>query len=90
MDTFFQDLYRLAEDCENSALKDNLIRDQIVVGIVDDSLSYRHQAKADLTLEMTAQMSRQAEARKQNKDLIRRHAISETATDSACLSILIP
>ena len=84
MDTFFQDLYRLAEDRENSALKDNLIRDQIVVGIVDDSLSYRHQAKADLTLEMTAQMSRQAEARKQNKDLIRRHAISETATDSAC------
>ena len=77
--TFFQDLYRLAEDCENSALKDNLIWDQIVVGVVDDSLSYRLQAKADLTLEMAVQMSRQAEAWKQNKDLIRGNAISQTA-----------
>ena len=68
---------RLAEDFENSALKDNLIWDQIVVGVVDDSLSYRLQAKADLTLEMAVQMSRQAEAWKQNKDLIRGNAISQ-------------
>ena len=58
--TFFQDLYMLAEDCENSALNDNLIWDQIVLGVVDDSLSYWLQAKADLTLEMAVQMSRQA------------------------------
>ena len=88
--TFFQDLYRLAEDCENSALKDNLIWDQIVVGVVDDSLSYRLQAKADLTLEMAVQISRQAEARKQNKDLIWGSTTSEMATDSTCVDLVEP
>ena len=62
VDTFIQDLYRLAEDCEYGSLKDGLIRDRIVVGVVDDSLSGRLQAKADLTLEMAVQMSRQAKA----------------------------
>ena len=81
MDTFIQELYRLAEDCEYGSLKDGLIRDRTVVGVLDDSLSDRLQAKADLTLEMAVQMSRQAEARKQNKDLIRGNVISETATD---------
>ena len=82
VDTFIQDLYRLAEDCKYSSLKDSLIRDRIVVGVADDWLSDRLQAKADLTLETAVQMSCQAEARKQNKDLIRGSAISETATDS--------
>ena len=81
VDTFIQELYRLAEDCEYGSLKDGLIRDRIVVGVLDDSLSDRLQAKADLTLETAVQMSRQAEARKQNKDLIRGNVISETATD---------
>ena len=81
MDTLIQELYRLAEDCEYGSLKDGLIRDRTVVGVLDDSLSDRLQAKADLTLEMAVQMSRQAEARKQNKDLIRGNVISETATD---------
>jgi len=50
LDTFIQDLYRLAEDCKYGLLKDGLIRDRIVVGVVDDSLSDQLQAKADLTL----------------------------------------
>ena len=63
MDTFIQDLYRLAEDCEYGSLKHSPIRDQNVIGVVDDSLSDQLQAKADLTLEMAVQMSHQAEAR---------------------------
>ena len=51
LDTFIQDLYRLAKDCENGSLKDGLIRGRIVVGVVDDSLSDRLQAKVDFTLE---------------------------------------
>ena len=90
VDTFIQDLYRLAEDCEYGTLKDSLIRDRIVVGVVDDSLSDRLQAKADLTLETAVQMSRQAEARKQNKDLIRGSATSETATDSTRVDLVEP
>ena len=79
VDTVIEGLYRLAEDCEYGTLKDGLIRDRIVVGAVDDALSDRPQTKGDLTLEMAVQMSRQAEARKQNKDLIRGSAISEMA-----------
>ena len=64
VDTFIQDLYRLAQDCEYGTLKDSLMRDRIVVGVVDDSLSDRLQTKPDLTLGMAVQMSRQTEARK--------------------------
>ena len=64
MDTFIQDLYRLAENCEYGTLKDELIRDRIIVGVLDDTLSDRPQAKSDLTLADAVRISRQAEARK--------------------------
>ena len=70
VDTFIQDLYRVAEDCEYGSLKDGLIRDRIV-GVLDDTLSDRLQAKADLTLEQAVQMTRQSEERKQSRELIR-------------------
>ena len=71
VDTFIQDLYRLAENCEYGTLKDELIRDRIIVGVLDDTLSDRLQAKSDLTLADAARMSRQAEARKQNRTVVR-------------------
>ena len=40
------------------------------MGVLDETLSDRLQAKADLTLEQAVQISRQSEARKQNWDLI--------------------
>ena len=70
VDTFIQDLYHLAENCEYGTLKDELIRDRIIVGVLDDILSDRLQAKADLTLTDAACMSRQAEARKQNRTIV--------------------
>ena len=70
MDTFIQDLYRLAENCEYGTLKDELIRDRIIVGVLDDTLSDRPQAKSDLTLADAARISRQAEARKQNRTVV--------------------
>ena len=71
IDTFIQDLYRITEDCEYGMLKDHLIRDRIVVGVLDDALSDRLQAKSDLTLAVAVRMSRQAEARKQNRTVVR-------------------
>ena len=56
---------KLAEDCEYGGLKDQLIRDRIVVGVPDDDLSNDLQAKPDLTLAEAMQLSRQAEARGQ-------------------------
>ena len=71
VDNFIQDLYHLAENCEYGTLKDELIRDGIIVGVLDDTLSDRLQAKSDLTLADAARMSRQAEARKQNRTVVR-------------------
>ena len=71
VDTFIQDLYRFAENCEYGTLKDELIRDRIIVGVLGDTLSDRLQAKSDPTLADAARMSRQAEARKQNRTVVR-------------------
>ena len=64
VDVFIQDLYSLAEHCDYSVLREQLIRDRIVVGVIGDALSDRLQAQADLTLDQSVQLSRQAEARK--------------------------
>ena len=66
VDTFIQDLYRLAENCEYGSR-----RDRIIVGVLGDTLSDRLQAKSDPTLADAARMSRQAEARKQNRTVVR-------------------
>ena len=57
VDTLIQDLYHIAEDCEYGTLKDHLIRDRIVVEVLDDTLSDRLQAKSDLTLTDAVRMS---------------------------------
>ena len=49
--------------CDYGVLREQLIRDRIVVGVINDALSDRLQAQADLTLDQSVQLSRQAEAR---------------------------
>lgn len=71
VDVFIQDLYQMAELCNYGALKDELIRDRIVVGVLDDSLSDRLQAKDDLTLDQAVKLARQSEARKQDRGIVR-------------------
>ena len=81
VDTFIQDLYRLAENFEYGTLKDELTGDWIILDessmihfprlVLDDTLSDRLQPKSDLTLADAARMSRQAEARKQNRTVAR-------------------
>ncbi len=41
--------------------------------VADDSLSDRLQSKAKLTLEVAVQLTRQAEKRKQNRNVVRGH-----------------
>ena len=62
VDSFIQDLYKLANECEFGGLKEELIRDRVVVGVRDDTLSNELQAKANLTLDLAKQIARQAEA----------------------------
>ena len=79
MDTFIQDLHRLAKNCEYRTLRD----DRIIIGVLDDTLSDRLQAKSDLTFTDAAHMSRQAEAIKQNWTIVRG---VETQNEVDCIS----
>ena len=79
MDTFIQDLHRLAKNCEYRTLRD----DRIIIGVLDDTLSDRLQAKSDLTFTDAAYMSRQAKAIKQNWTIVRG---VETQNEVDCIS----
>ena len=55
----FTDLHCLAKHCEFSALKDQLIRDRIVVGLRNKKLSEKLQLDPNLTLEKATAQARQ-------------------------------
>ena len=59
---YIVELYRLAETCNYGDLKDEMIRDRLVVGIRDVSLSQQLQIDAGLTLEKAKTKIRQREA----------------------------
>jgi hypothetical protein len=71
VDSFIQDLYRLAEECNYGAMKEELICDRIVVGVLDETLSDRLQMNAKLKLDEAVRTSRLAEARAQNREVVR-------------------
>ena len=54
-------LHALARNCEYGQLRDELIRDRIVIRILDKALSKRLQIDPELTLEKAARMVRQSE-----------------------------
>ena len=55
-------LYDLAENCEYGNMKSEMLRDRLVVGICDQSLSEKLQMDSDLTLEKAKKQIRQREA----------------------------
>ena len=61
MEAFVRNLYELAEHCEFGTQRDEQIRDRIVIGILDKSLSQKLQMKSDLNLDTAIQMARQSE-----------------------------
>ena len=71
VDAFITALYSLAEHCKYGDLRDELIRDRIVVGIVDKSLSEKLQTTDDLTLEKAITRVRQKEAVKKQQPELR-------------------
>ena len=67
---YIMELYRLAESCDYGDLKDEMIRDRLVVGIRDAVLSQQLQLDAELTLETAKKKIRQREAvGEQSKEL---------------------
>ena len=50
VDSFITSLHKLVEHCDYDALKDDMIRDKIVVGLCDEQLSKKIQLDPNLTL----------------------------------------
>ena len=62
-ENYITTLYELVKYCDYSALKSEMIRDRLVVGIRDSVLSVEHlQMEADLAVEKAKKMIRQREA----------------------------
>ena len=64
-------LYNLAESCEYGALKNEMIRDRLVVGIRDCALSEHLQLDANLTLDKAKLAIRQKEAVHEQQDFLK-------------------
>ena len=57
-DSFIMSLYCLAEHCAYGALHNEMIRNRIVVGLLDANLSMKLQMDPDLTLDKAVAMAR--------------------------------
>ena len=66
-DQFITALYELIGTCEYGELKGEMLRDRIVVGLRDTTLSERLQLDPDLTLEIAKRTARQKEAVKEHR-----------------------
>ena len=71
VDAFITALYALADRCNYGTLHDEMIRDRIVVGIRDSTLSEKLQLDAELTLTTAVAKVRQAEQVKKQQPLLR-------------------
>ena len=60
----------MADSCEFGVMKDELIRDRLVVGICDNALSERLQMEAELTLDKAKRLIRQREAVKEQQETL--------------------
>ncbi len=70
-EAYITELYKLIESCEYGLMKDELLRDRLVVGILDKKLSEQLQMDAELTIEKAKKVIRQREAvREQSTDLL--------------------
>lgn len=77
VDSFITDLYKLSQHCEFKTLKDELIRDRIVVGLRDRRLSEKLQLDPKLTLDLAIRQAKQSEMVKKQQSLL--HSDDKTA-----------
>ena len=67
---YIMELYKLAKDCECGAMKEEMIRDRLVVGIRDTVLSEQLQLDPKLTLESAKKAVHQREALKEQQQTL--------------------
>ena len=73
VDAFITELYSLAEHCNYGTLREEMIRDRIVVGVKDSKLSQNMQLKEDLTLKKAIEMAQQKETVAEQQKTVRPH-----------------
>ena len=71
VDNFITDLHCLAKSCSYGDLHNEMIRDRIVVGLLDDGLSEKMQLDSHLMLEKAVSMARQGEAVHKQQGIVR-------------------
>ena len=71
VDSFVIALHTLAEHCALGTLQDELIRDRIVVGLLDSKLAEKLQLDPELTLTKAMHQARQSEAMKRQQTLMK-------------------
>ena len=81
VELFITALHQIVDICEFGTMKDELIRDRLVVGIRDKTLSERLQMEGELTLEKAKRLIRQREAVKEQGSALK----SSGAEDSHSL-----
>ena len=71
VEQFITSLYALSQNCQYGGLKEEMIRDRLVVGIRDNSLSERLQMDETLDLDKAKKMVRQREAVKEQQSILK-------------------
>ena len=71
VDSFVTALFTLSEHCGYGTFRDEMIRDRLVVGLLDGNLSERLQLKPDLTLVDAVKRPRNSEAVKAQQVTVR-------------------
>ncbi|XP_065891581.1 uncharacterized protein [Dysidea avara] len=79
-DRFITEIHRLAENCEFGGMKDELIRDRLVVGIRDSALSEHLQLEPELTLDKAKKLIRQRESIITQQDILQRLLIKQESS----------
>ena len=71
VDSFITALYCLVEHCEYGTLRDEMIRDRLVVGLRNGKLSEKLQMDATLSLEKAVNTARQSESVHKQQEIVR-------------------
>ena len=82
VEDFIMDLYRLSEHCGYGTLLDEMIRNRIVVGLLDAALSEKLQLDPDLNLDKAVKTARESESIKQQQTLLRNDFQEERVVDT--------
>ena len=79
-------LFRLVDSCDYGNLKDEMLRDRLVVGIRDEGLSQRLQMDSELTLAKAMKLVRQSEAVKKHSSQLKDHPNAQPSVDLAAMN----